>query len=268
MDMGRIERAFTQNGVELWGVCEFAPLAAHLLPCRAASRLPEKPQSVLVALFPYRFPDEEPRNLSRYASVNDYHPAVTGVLEGVADTLRAAYPQNTFAVFADNSPIPEVKAAALAGLGVVGDNGLLIHPAFGSYVFIGEIVTDLSLTPTGREINECPHCGRCATACPTGCVGGDKAGCLSALTQQKGELTAEQQRLIRAEGLVWGCDTCQEACPLNNGVKIASHPCFTDYHPWLTEAMLTADDLRQQAYGWRGAAPLRRNLAILKEAEE
>lgn len=267
--MGLIKRAFAQNGVELWGVCEFAPLAAYLLPCRAASRLPEEPQSVLVALFPYRFPeDETPRNLSRYASVNDYHPAVAGVLEGVADTLRVAYPQNTFAVFCDNSPIPEVPAAALAGLGVVGDNGLLIHPAFGSYVFIGEIVTDLPLTPTGGEIVTCPHCGRCAAACPAGCVRGDKAGCLSALTQQKGELTAEQQRLIRAGGLVWGCDTCQEACPLNNGAKIAPHPCFTDYHPWLTEEMLDSDDLRQQAYGWRGAAPLRRNLAILKEAGE
>lgn len=262
-----IQPIMAQNGVTLWGVCEFAPLAAHLLPCRAVSRLPANPQSVLVALFPYRFPDGQPRNLSRYAAVNDYHPAVTAVLERVAEQLRAAAPTNTFAVFCDNSPIPEVKAAALAGLGVVGDNGLLIHPAFGSYVFIGEIVTDLPLAPTGGEINRCPHCGVCA-ACPAGCVGGDKGGCLSALTQQKGELTAEQQGLIRAGGLVWGCDTCQEVCPLNKGAAIAPHSIFTDYHPWLSEEMLAADDLRREAYGWRGPAPLRRNLEILKGAGE
>ena len=263
-----IQQIMAQNGISLWGVCDYAPLAEKLLPCRAASRLPEAPQSVLVALFPYRFPDGAPRNLSRYAAVNDYHPAVTGALERVAEELRAAYPHNTFAVFADNSPIPEVTAAALAGLGVVGDNGLLIHPTFGSYVFIGEIVTDRPLTPAGDEIATCPHCGRCAVACPAGCVGSDKAGCLSALTQQKGELTAEQQGLIRTGGLVWGCDTCQEACPLNKQAKVAPHPIFTDYHPWLTEEMLTAADLRRQAYGWRGGAPLKRNLEILKEAGE
>lgn len=263
-----IQQIMAQNGIDLWGVCDFGPLAEQLLPCRAASRLPAKPQSVLVALFPYRFPDEGPRNLSRYAAVNDYHPAVTAVLERVAEELRAIAPHNRFAVFCDNSPIPEVTAAALAGLGVVGDNGLLLHPSFGSYVFIGEIVTDLAVASTGNEIRECPHCGACRAACPAGCVGGDKAGCLSAITQQKGVLTAEQEALVRAGGLVWGCDTCQEVCPLNKHAKIAPHPIFTDYHPWLSEEMLSADDLRAQAYGWRGAAPLKRNLEILKGAGE
>lgn len=57
-----------------------------------------------------------------------------------------------------------MEAAARAGLGVVGDNGLLIHPLYGSYVFIGELVTDLPLKGVGQEPEGCLHCGRCAAA--------------------------------------------------------------------------------------------------------
>lgn len=260
--------AFAARKVPFFGVCDFASLADRLLSCRAAARLPDNPRSVILALFPYRFPDRLPRNLSRYAAVADYHRATAPVMEEVAAALRQAAPDRRFAVFCDNSPIPEVYAASLAGLGAVGDNGLLLNPTFGSYVFISEIVTDAPLPPTGGEITRCSHCGACAAACPGGCIGGGRSNCLSALTQQKGKLTSAQRELIRAGGLCWGCDRCQEVCPVNREAVLMPHPCFGEYRPWLTEAALSDPALREKPYGWRGPAPLRRNWELLYGEEK
>lgn len=254
---------FAARGVTRWGVCDFAPLADRLLPCRALSRLPTRPRSVILALFPYRFADDSPRNLSRYAAVADYHRATLPLMEEAAAALKQAAPAHHFAVFCDNSPIPEVYAASLAGLGAVGDNGLLLDPVFGSYVFISEIVTTAPLPPTGDTVTFCSHCGACAAACPGGCIGGDRAGCLSSLTQRKGELTPEEEQLIRQGGLCWGCDRCQEVCPVNRRAEIDPHPCFGEYRPWLTKEGLSDPALKEKPYGWRGAAPLRRNWELL-----
>lgn len=67
-ELGRISDLLTGCGLPLHGACAFAELSHNLLPCRAAARLPDKPGTVLTLLFPYRFPDRGPRNLSRYAA--------------------------------------------------------------------------------------------------------------------------------------------------------------------------------------------------------
>ena len=251
-----------EQALEAFGVCSFACIQDSLRPCRAAARLPEHPQSVLVALFPYRFEENGPRNLCRYACVPDYHKTAGAVLEKAAAALRRQYPDNRFEPFIDNSPVPEVEAAVRAGLGCRGDNGLLLHPVYGSYVFIGTIVTDRYWEATNTPLTGCRHCGACKAACPAGCIGrGGRDGCLSAVSQKKGELTAEEQRMLREGGLVWGCDRCQEVCPANRGALIRPHPCFDRYKPWLSADDL--DDLQDKAYGWRGRAVPERNLNIL-----
>ena len=144
----------------------------------------------------------------------------------VLPQLREAYPDLTFALFADHSPIMEVDAAARAGLGVLGMNGLLLTPGYGSFVFIGELITDADYTlVTGEPIPDfpadpprCEGCGLCVKACPAGCRAGDRSGCLSALTQKKGDLTPEETAAIVKGGLVWGCDACQLACPHNRAI--------------------------------------------------
>lgn len=267
--------AARQCGFEAAGVCDFAPFAGRLLPCRAARRLPENARRILTVLFPYQFAEDRcaevrcadagKRNLSRYACVEDYHKVGGAVLERLAEELRRRFPGHAFEPFMDNSPIPEVEAAVRSGLGVRGDNGLLIHPDFGSWVFIGTVVTDAPLPfeePGGPR--ECSHCGQCAARCPGGCLPGEeRSGCLSAITQKKGDLTPDEAAAVRRGGLAWGCDACQEACPLNQGVRIAPHPCFTRYRPLLREEDL--DDLRDSAYGWRGRDVPLRNLRLLQE---
>lgn len=246
------------------GVCPFAAVSSRLLPCRAASRLPANAATVLVLLFPYRVQAEPPVNLSRYAAVEDYHHAAGEVLQRVTDTLRQQDPDGQYQPFIDNSPLPEVAAAVAAGLGFRGDNGLFYSHTYGSFVFIGCIVTDREVDAVAATDTGCNHCGACGKVCPTGRLT-DGGECLSAITQKKGELTEAETALLRRCGSAWGCDLCQEVCPLNRAAVIAPHPCFTSYENELTEASLT--DLTGKAYGWRGANVPARNLRLLKKSE-
>ena len=262
-----IDRLLQAQSLPLHGYCSFKAVSDRLIPCRALGRMKaafqqdSPPQTVIAALFPYRTGDE-PGNLARYARVPDYHVAAGRVLEQAAKVLSDAFHRYTFLSFIDNSPIPEVRAAALAGLGCIGDHGLLIHPVYGSWVFIGTIVTDLPVALPDQKTEPCSHCGKCARACPGGCVGCDsRETCVSRISQIKGQFSPEQAELLMKSGMVWGCDRCQEICPLNENAKIQPHPCFDrTFPPWLT--CETVNDLEGRAYGWRGADVLKRNLSL------
>lgn len=266
----QIRAIFSEAGIPIFGCCPFAPLRPFLIDCRAKRRLPGAPASVLVGLFPYAMEQSAYRggNLSRYASVGDYHEIIPRYLERAADRLRRAFPGEQFEAFIDNSPIPEVRAAALAGLGCTGKNGLLIHEAYGSWVFIGEIVTTLPLAAPPHALKACLDCGRCQRACPTGALapsGPDRSKCLSALTQRKGALTDEEAGWIRRSGCAWGCDVCQAACPMNARASIRPLPEFIATFQPKAEAN---GPLEGRAYAWRGRAVVERNLRLLSDQEE
>lgn len=269
MTIERLMAAAGAHGCEA-GVCPFSAVADGLLPCRAASRLPQAAKTVLVVLFPYRFAGERPQNLSRYAAVTDYHTAAGAVLAHIVEDLRAADPEGCYEPFMDNSSLPEVRLAVAAGLGVKGDNGLFFSHTYGSFVFIGAVVTDREVGAMAYPPAECLHCGACVSACPGGALAGDgtvdRRRCLSDITQRKGELTPDEQMLLRRGGSAWGCDICQEVCPLNRQATIAPHACFETVQSVLCESDL--EDLTGKAYGWRGKAVPARNLRLLEKSGE
>ncbi len=254
-----IREAAQGYGLEAVGVCAFDPQKRPLLPCRAAKRLPPNARTVITVLFPYAHEDKTPRNVSRYACVPDYHEAAGAVLTQLAETLSQQFAGEAFEPFIDNSPLDEVSCAVASGLGVRGDHGLLISDTFGSFVFIGCVVTTL-FVPCEEQERACLHCGACTAACPGGCLPGrERTTCVSALTQKKGALTEEEWRIVREGGSLWGCDRCQEVCPMNRGKSITPHSCFSWYDPLLTEHSL--ENLQGKAYAWRGRAVLERNLS-------
>ena len=244
--------------------------ALPLLPCAGQRRIPPGAASILCGLFPYYTGAWPQRNISRYAMVTDYHQTAGSILEGCCQALREQFPENRFEPFVDNSPIREVAAARLAGLGVVGQHGLLITPGYGCYTFIGEIVTDLVLCYDAPSEGECLNCGLCRRACPGGALeeGGrvQKERCRSHITQKKKALTPWEEEQIRQGGLCWGCDICTDVCPMN-----PKPPRLTPVAEFLASAVPVWDEetacrlLDSRAFNYRGEAGIRRNLALLSQ---
>ena len=275
MTVNGLDKAFAAAGAAAWGGLPFSELAADMTveAVQKAEQLCPGPKTVLVAAFPY-YAGERAGNLSLYARGLDYHTVVTGRLNTVCNFLKEKYENNIFLPAADNSPLPERQAAWRCGVGLRGKNGLVILPPYGTYVFLGTILTDavLALPPSGPS-PDCIGCGRCLSACPGGALGEegvDLSRCLSELTQKKGELTGEEAALLKAHPLIWGCDCCQRVCPYNAAPALSPLPEFREE---LVDS-LTGSDLEgltnrtfrekygDRAFAWRGPAPLRRNLGL------
>lgn len=268
-----LNKAFAAAGAAAWGGLPFSELAADMTPeaMAKAEQLCPNPRTVLVAAFPY-YAGERPGNLSLYARGRDYHQVVTARLNTICDNLREKYQNGVFLPTADNSPLPERQAAWRCGMGLRGKNGLMILPPYGSYVFLGTILTDAELElPLRTPSPSCVGCGKCLTACPGGALGEggvEVSRCLSDLTQKKGELTEGETALLKAHPLIWGCDTCQRVCPYNAAPALSPLP---EFREGLVDALESADlegltnrtfreKYGDRAFAWRGPAPLRRNL--------
>lgn len=262
MDLSALLPILRESGVRDWGAVPFCDELTDP-GVRSFSRLPSSSCTILVALFPYYVDGEEKRNISRYAVSKDYHLLVKPYLERASALLTERFPSRQFVPFVDSSPIREVRAAAGAGLGVIGANGTLLSPHYGSFVFIGEIVTDLAVDCPPAKLDFCEDCGLCRSACPTGALthqGIDTSVCLSAITQRKGAFSPRERALFLQGDLLWGCDRCQEVCPHNRHIASTYLPEFyEDRRPYLTPENVL-QDLSERAYGWRGQEVILRNM--------
>ena len=131
--------------------------------------------------------------------------------------------------FTDSAPLLERYWAWKAGLGWIGKNTNLIIPGKGSFFFLGEIVTTLVLDYDSPRENRCGNCRRCLDACPTGaleCAGHLNANkCISYLTiEHKGDIPPHLA--ARLGDRLYGCDTCQEACPWNRFARPTREAAF------------------------------------------
>ncbi len=215
------------------------------------------PKNVLFFLVPYYTGEFARQNVSHYAVSRDYHL----FFKHLFSRIESEFPENNIKGFSDHSPVAEVAAAAKAGLGLIGDNGLLIHEKYGSYVFIGEIFTDTETDETVLYgIKRCSGCGACRLNCPS------HDSCLSKLTQKKGLLTEKEQRLVKSSPYVWGCDICQKVCPHNRGIHSTPVDFFRqDRIPFLDlEAITDMDDreFNRRAYSWRKRETILRNIKL------
>ncbi len=231
----------------------------------------EKQGFALILAVPYMVNDGADGNVSEYAKSRDYHLFFSLLFGEMLPRLRSEFPSYKFEGFTDHSPIDEINGAAKAGLGIIGKNGLLITEKYSSFVFVGEIITDAPIECNASEIKLCENCGLCTSSCPVGC---DKTGCLSAVTQKKGELNEDETALISRHKIAWGCDICQKVCPhtqkaIKNGTIYSNIPFFIENRtPYLTYGQIDAmadQDFSERAYSWRGKSVLLRNLRILEE---
>lgn len=248
-----------------YGFSAFADIKDRLIDCRKKALLPGNAVTVISVLFPYYLGEDAYHNLnvSRYAVSADYHLITGQILDRIAADLRALYPENVFVPFVDDSPIPEVRAAVNAGLGVMGRNTLFINETYGSWVFLGEIVTDRYFVPASPEKRTCVGCGLCLRECPGGALDDDGMHvekCLSFLSQKKGDLSPEVAEKMRQYNCAWGCDICQKVCPMNRRAKPTPIEAFYETaDPYVT----LKTPVSGRAFAWRGKKVIERNLKAL-----
>ena len=168
--------------------------------------------------------------IARYAWGQDYH-------EVFKDKLRAlhAFVQEQLGrpvamrALADTARITDRAVAERAGMGWYGKNTNLLTHEFGSWVLLGELLLDVALPPDTPLRTHCGACTLCLPACPTGALIApgvlDSDRCISYLTiEHKGPIPRELRPLIG--NWIFGCDLCQEVCPVNRHREPPNHPEF------------------------------------------
>ena len=158
--------------------------------------------------------------IAAYAQYNDYHKILKDNATLLMSNIKKKIGRDVkYKIFVDSGTLMEKDFSYMAGLGWIGRNSLLITPDYGSFCFIGCILTDLEL-PTQEPLTRdlCGDCMKCIQACPTQCIQTnhsiDARKCIAYLTiEHKGIIPREYRALIGNR--IFGCDICQNVCPLN-----------------------------------------------------
>ena len=265
----RIKDFFARENIEYYAALGYNDVT-EINP-RLRERKGIDARSIIIFLLPYYSSDTE--NLSRYAASMDYHIIIRDVTERLVALINEIYPGSVAQGFGDHSPIDERGAALSAGLGILGENGLIINEKYGTYVFIADVVTDVPAEVIGASkplpVLKCEGCGACKKACPTGILSGDGTDCLSAITQKKGELSEYEMNLMLKFNTVWGCDECQSSCPHNaSPVETPIEFFKKDRITRLTSDLLSRmddEEFSKRAFAWRGRKTVERNLEFYEK---
>jgi epoxyqueuosine reductase len=165
--------------------------------------------------------------VARYARGLDYHDLLLRRLRRLAERILEGYPGSQCRPYVDTGPVLERELGARAGLGAVGKNTNLLDGEAGSWFFLGELFLDLELEPDPPAADLCGSCVACLEACPTGALPEpyrlDSNRCISYWTiEHRGVIPTAVRPTL--DNWVFGCDICQEVCPVNTEPEARDHP--------------------------------------------
>ncbi|NQW23661.1 MAG: tRNA epoxyqueuosine(34) reductase QueG [SAR202 cluster bacterium] len=192
-------------------------------------------RSVICLGLSYLGPDDaEPKpgkgkgTIARYARVNDYHRTMKRRMKAFVCGLEETLQTPVAALwYVDDGPMLDRAAAARSGLGWFGKSTNILTQSHGSWILLGQVVTDLALEPDTPLKKTCGSCVRCIDDCPTGAIVApyivDNARCISYQTiENRGVIPLAMRPLIG--DLIFGCDICQDVCPVNRKAALPLQP--------------------------------------------
>ncbi|NEQ41315.1 MAG: tRNA epoxyqueuosine(34) reductase QueG [Okeania sp. SIO3I5] len=196
-------------------------------------------ESVICLALNYYTPHQHSENseigkISRYGWGRDYHKVIHKKLKSLAKWLQEQDKNILTRYYVDTGPIMEKALAEQAGLGWIAKNGNLITREYGSWVFLGEVLTNLELTSDRPHTEHCGSCTRCLEACPTNAIVEpfvvDANLCIAyhTIENRNPELPAHIKSNLK--GWVAGCDICQDVCPWNQ--RFAQETNIDEFQPY------------------------------------
>lgn len=211
--------------------------------------------------------------IARSAWGEDYHKVVRKRLMRLEAFIRERVPDVRTEIMVDTGALSDRAVAERAGIGFVGKNCALITRNHGSWVYLGEMLTDIPFEPDEPVTEQCGDCTLCLDACPTGALVGPgqihATSCVSYLTQTKGFL--DDKWKLKIGNRLYGCDTCQIVCPKNKGLNWTHHaelmPDPEVVKPLLKPLLFIGNREFKEKFGgsaaaWRGKKPIQRNAII------
>ncbi|MGG0460238.1 tRNA epoxyqueuosine(34) reductase QueG [Priestia aryabhattai] len=203
----------------------------------------------------------------------DYHMVLRDRLQKLEAFIKEKVPAAILQSMVDTGELSDRAVAERAGIGWSGKNCAIITPEFGSYVYLGEMITDIPFPPDKPIEDGCGTCNKCVDVCPTGALvtGGqlNSQRCIAFLTQTKGFLAEEFRSKLGNR--LYGCDTCQTVCPENKGKDFHFHPEMEPdpelAKPKLKPLLTMSNREFKEKFGhvsgsWRGKKPIQRNAII------
>ena len=211
--------------------------------------------------------------LARSAWGQDYHTVLREALTKLEAFIRERVPGALLESMVDTGVLVDRAVAERAGIGFSGKNCAIISPKWGSWIYLGEMVTDIPFPPDTPVEEGCGSCTKCIDACPTGALVGpgelNAQACISFLTQTKGFI--DDDYMVKIGNRLYGCDTCQMVCPHNRGKNWGHRPELQPDPEQVKPLLLPLLDLSNREFkerfgsnaaAWRGKKPIQRNAVI------
>lgn len=211
--------------------------------------------------------------ISRTSWGEDYHHVLRDRLAKLESFIAQRVPDARMQSMVDTGVLVDRAVAERAGIGWIGKNCAVITPEWGSWVYLGEMITNIPFPADTPIMDQCGDCTLCIDACPAEALVGpgqiNATRCISFVTQTKSFV--EDELKLKMGNRLYGCDTCQVVCPKNKGFNWTHQPELQPdlemIKPLLTPLLTLSNKEYKGQYGqsassWRGKKPIQRNAII------